>query len=60
MFCFSNVYGSSYDQADSLRLWKHGLLKFHKSNKRQMLPIDRNSEECEISEQGKFCFKAGL
>ena len=64
----SNVYGSSKDDENELRLFRNGKLKASAggrfsgqgTSRREHLPLqDQRGDECTIPELGVHCFKAG-
>uniref|UniRef100_A0A6A7G547 Peroxidase-like n=2 Tax=Hirondellea gigas TaxID=1518452 RepID=A0A6A7G547_9CRUS len=54
---FSNVYGSTQEQADRLRTYTGGILKTSEGN---LLPTDPDREiECDARHRGAVCYFAG-
>lgn len=52
----SNIYGSSEEEAEEVRLFRGGLLK---EQGRNLLPPHHEAMECESRDEGMPCFLAG-
>ena len=55
----SNIYGTSKEKSDELRLFQGGLLRTQAGPGGELLPSDRNTKYCRSNAGGFRCFKSG-